>query len=498
MAVDADTGNLLARARAREEQDVRRAREDPAFFIEYCIRDEYSNARVFNAPFHREWHELFDEHPMAVLMAPVGHAKTQQIAVGRTLWHLGRDPNLRIAVVGNTSTQAEKILRSLRSHLERNERLRQVFPKLSRSTREEDPWHATMLTVERTTTSKDPSLQAIGAHGPVNGSRLDRIIIDDLVDFENSRTAEQRTKLIDWFDLVLMTRLYEAGRIEVIGTPWARDDLLHVLGARPGWFSNTYSAVHNPDEAPELWRPIWPQQWSLEQLHARMNVMTASAFVRKYLVRITRDAASRFQTAWFDAAYKLGTGRSMSYDAPRAQGGVRKLPTFTGVDLGIGETEQHARTVIFTIAALDNGRRLLCNVESGRWQAPEIIERLQSAYLRYGSQILVESNAAQKFIVDMCDGRFPVRGQVTGAGNKHSEEFGVESLAVELRRGMWVIPSGDAGRSIDPEVLAWVQECLDYDPSAHTGDRLMASWLAREALRQFGAPQQTDWDALQR
>jgi len=26
----------------------------------------------------------------------------------------------------------------------------------------------------------------------------------------------------------------------------------------------------------------------------------------------------------------------------------------------------------------------------------------------------------------------------------------------------------------------------------------MASWLAREALRQFGAPQQTDWDALQR
>ncbi len=37
---------------------------------------------------------------------------------------------------------------------------------------------------------------------------------------------------------------------------------------------------------------------------------------------------------------------------------------------------------------------------------------------------------------------------------------------------------------LHPEVDAWVNEMLYYDPRSHTGDRLMASWFAREAARQ--------------
>jgi hypothetical protein len=31
---------------------------------------------------------------------------------------------------------------------------------------------------------------------------------------------------------------------------------------------------------------------------------------------------------------------------------------------------------------------------------------------------------------------------------------------------------------------AWISEMIYYDPAAHTGDRLMASWFATECARQ--------------
>jgi len=62
----------------------------------------------------------------------------------------------------------------------------------------------------------------------------------------------------------------------------------------------------------------------------------------------------------------------------------------------------------------------------------------------------------------------------------------------------WVLPSGATGEAVPPEARAWIREMLYYSPGAHTGDRLMASWLAREALRRFAAPKRTRLDLQSR
>ena len=72
--------------------------------------------------------------------------------------------------------------------------------------------------------------------------------------------------------------------------------------------------------------------------------------------------------------------------------------------------------------------------------------------------------------------------------NKWDEAAGVESLAIEMRNMLWVMPSGADGLGIPPEGAAFINECLYFDPAQHTGDRLMAAWFAREALRKYGAP----------
>lgn len=47
-----------------------------------------------------------------------------------------------------------------------------------------------------------------------------------------------------------------------------------------------------------------------------------------------------------------------------------------------------------------------------------------------------------------------------------------------VRKGKWFALS-------HAEVDMWLSGARAFDPSAHTGDRLMASWLAKEGMRKF-------------
>ncbi len=477
----------LRRAKARRAEERNEARRSSAALVEYALRDEGTGKRLHNASFHREWHELVKAHDLVVLIAPVEHAKSQSIAIGKTLHMLGNDANLRGALISNTATMAEKLLGQIRTMIESNGRLHAVFPTLRRSRKSVDPWRQDRITIERTTVAKDPTLQALGAYGPVVGSRLDFIVLDDVLDFDNTRTEEQRKKLIEWFDTTVFTRLVKGGKIFVVGTPWHPDDLLHVLSARSGFTSRSYSAVHNPDDPPERWQPIWPEQWDHARLNHRRQNTTEVTFARKYLCRVRLDGISRFKNVWLQRMCQLGIGRTFLAEAPRQYVRGPRMPCFTGVDLGVGDQEGNALTVLFTIALMPDKRRLIVDIESGRWQAPDIIDRLESVYRRYDSTIWVESNAAQKFIVQIGSGRIPVTGFHTGS-NKWDESAGVESLAVEMRNGLWIMPSGINGTAIPPEGASFLNECLYFDPAQHTGDRLMAAWFAREAARKYGAP----------
>jgi hypothetical protein len=464
---------------------IHSARERVEDFVEFAIPHEKTGAELVNAPHHVEWQQFLRENRLAVLIASVEHAKSQQVGVGATLHALGRDPSLRVAIVSNTQGQACKLLSSIRQHVETNRRVQAVFPNLKRSKRVGSTWHSTALEFQRSTIAKDPSLQALGVGSAILGSRLDGIIVDDVLDFENTRTAEQVQKTLEWFDSSVFNRLTDGGFCWVIGTPWMPDDLLATLSARPGWASRTYGAVRNPDDAPEKWVPLWPEQFSADRLRKVAANLTPGNFARSYLCRVRTDQMSRFQEAWIEQCIANGKGRTTLNRQPVMVNGT-KLPCFTGVDLAVGKDAHNDLTVLFTIA-LEPGtqRRIVLECQSGRWQAPETLARITDVYRRYDSRILVEDNGAQSYLLQWATQQgLPVMPFTTGK-NKYDEAFGVESLAVEMRAGLWVIPSGFSGQDVPEELRAWIRELLFYNPDGHTGDRCMASWFAREAARSF-------------
>lgn len=474
---------VLAISKVLEAVHVHEAKTSSAAFVQYAFKHEETNAPIVNAPHHDDWHRFFDENTRAILFAAVEHGKTQHM-LGRLLFKLGKRPERRIAVISNTfDPHAVKIITALRTHIESNPRVKRVFPHLRPSELEGDSWGQSRLTVHRDTIAKDPSIQALGTFGPINGSRLDDILLDDILNFENTRTPEQINKLLGWLDSEVFTRVTANGSVEWIGTPWNPLDPMHEVAKRPAWASRRYSGVLNPTDPMERWRPLWPEQFSLERLKRIYDGTTPVNFARKYLCEVRMDSASRFQQAWIDHAKTLGVHHRFNDRQPHGLNG-QPWPCFTGVDLGIGQGEGHDLTVIFTIALDERKRKVVCEIQAGRWTAPEIVTRIQSAVVRYNSQVFVEDNAAQAFLVQWAsqDG-MPIRGFTTTAGKKYDEHFGIESLAVEMRNGGWIIPAAP-----NAEVEAWVQEMLFYTPDAHTGDRLMAAWLARECARAAGAP----------
>lgn len=482
-----DPTRLRQLAQRMRECRIVLARTDVNEFTQLVMRDERTGKPVVMAPHHAEWHRFLDSTPRAVMWAHVEAAKTSAVGVARELWKTGRNPNRRAAIISNTFGQSEKIVRSLGRYIEQSPELRQIFPRLRRS----EPWTTHQITVARDTYSRDPTIQSCGVHGNILGSRLDDVVVDDVLDYENTRSAAMRTDLLNWYTATITGRLVEDGTVVACGTAWHPDDIMHTFAKQPGWSSRRWPVLRADGSS------NWPSRWSLARIEQRRIELGPLEFARQMMCKARDEGAQRFKREWIETCLRLGDGYPMIYsmeevgasdpvfEAAWRLGGIR---LYTGVDLAVSKKSSADDTVLFTIAVYPNGMRRLLWIDSGKMSGPQIIEALVHCYRRFGSTMIVENVAAQAYIIQFSREltAMPVLPFQTSSRTKWNPEFGVESMAAEMAGGKWIIPN--MGGKMHSEVLRWVDEMLDYDPRQHTGDRLMASWFAREHARAADLP----------
>lgn len=455
-----------------ERQLQEAAREDINAFATAVVRDEATGKCLEQAPVHISWQHLADMHDRLLLWSAIEHGKTTQMSVMRPLWMLGRNPSLRMAIVSNTAGQATKILDSIRRTIETSTALHGIFPNLKPSG---DNWTNRSITVKRPYVAKDPSIQTLGIHGNVLGSRIDYLVIDDLLDVENTRTAQGREDCFRWLQAAVLSRLTARAAVLCVGTAFHPEDAMHRLAALPAWKAFRYPVMEENTNVPR-----WPERWPLERIQQRKLELGPLEFARQLLCIARSDEDARFKREWIDWCLARGAGKQMAYGLSALPPGVK---TYTGVDLAVQQKDSADCTCLFTIAVHPNGDREVLCIETGRWAGPEIVSRIIDTHRRFMSVCIVENNAAQDFIIQFARGQFavPIHAFTTGR-NKAHPEFGVESIAAEMAGRKWIIPSM-GGNGSHPEIQQWVQECLFYSPSEHTGDRLMGSWFAREGWR---------------
>lgn len=515
------TADIIEQAKQARQLSIQTARDNFDEFAELLLADEKTGRAIEQQWFHEEWTRIRNNpaHFKIILWSAVGLGKTQQNTIAYTIWMLGRNPRLRIAIVSKTEKNATVWTDAVAKHIESNPVVREVFPHL----RPGDKWSTQHRHIERPQGIAGPSFLPLGVDGTIIGFRLDLIICDDVVDGKNSRIESQRDHVYTWIDSGLFSRLEpDTGRVLMLANAWHPEDPNERFAKRDGWVSFRFPVEVTEDlvkQTPRVTRPVgrgglglrlgetvWPGRFNQPYLDRLRREELPSEYARARLCKPATDSDSRFRIEDIYVALERGANFPLpkdlqdflSWDDPETEfdglvihasesdfGGLTASDILEyfwivhGVDLSTGDSED--LTAIATLA-IDKvtGCRFVLSVVSGHWQAPEIIEKIKDTYGRFGGIFMVENNQCQAYIRQMLGftTAIPIVKYTTGKG-KADPRHGIESIAQELYQKKWVIPSlGNKGATPDIEHL--VEDMKGYSPPpAHTGDRLMALWFAQ-------------------
>jgi hypothetical protein len=517
------------RALTREEREqalrlwwqgvCREARSDVNRFVELSLKNDQADAS--DTPFkqqwfHREWHAAWMRERITVLHGATGYGKSEQI-IGHLLWRMGLEPRTRIAIVGKKADNAAKLLKKIKRQIEQNETIRSIFPEL----RPGDPWNDERLRVKGagidTTTN---TVEVYGIDGSPQGLRADIIVLDDVIDFENTLTDYQRQKTIDFVDAVIQSRLTTGGKLHILANAWHPDDLAFTYAKRPGIWHGVY-----PAENPVTGELLWPSFRSREWLDQKKSGMSPSQYSRMFLCHPRDEGTRIFKAEWLAFARTQGAGlrpRRTVTQAFTRDGRLRdqstllrlgqamrdRMTVVVGVDLATGKNEKKRQgdfTVFFVLGVDSDGRRHVLWIEKGRWSVDETLSRMRAMEARYQpDRFMVEDNGAQVFLAQFARKigfETPIE-DFTTTSKKWDESLGIEGIGVEMRAGAWVIPGPAEGQepdaylaSLAPDERAayqaigeWQQHLLDFTRGPHTSDIIMASYFAKEGALRLGSP----------
>lgn len=449
------------------------ARDDFGTFAEYVLRDEETGARIRLRPMHEEMCAGVAKHPFIVVEAHPESGKTNLLIVAYALWRLGRNPNLRIGLISAARDSAKKNLHSIKGYIEKSEALREVFPELKPG----DMWSTEAIIVTRPNVMKDPSIQTLGVHGQIQGSRLDLALGDDLLDMENTRTKTLRIDTSKWFRSVVLAR---ANECVFLTNTWHPEDLSVELVKERGFAHLQYPIYHRTTN-----ECTWPERWPEAKIQDRKIKIGPLEFARLFLCLPRDEGAQAFTPESIERTLHRGRGRVL-VPYLRDQDVPDDVIIVTGVDLAVTRRMKGAESAFYTVYVHPNTHRQVIGARSGRWGAREILTNLAEVGDAYGGVAVVEDNSAQKYLIEMAneldlDISIPVLSHTTGK-NKIDAELGIDSMAAEFDAGRWILPSGRGGKSastLEPEIRKLKSELEVYDQISHPGDRLMALWIAR-------------------
>ena len=319
-----------------------------------------------------------------------GAGKSTVGTVARTIFEILKNPNIRILIGSNTQLQAEIFLREIKAHFESNDKLKQIFgeyvgPK----------WDAREIVVKgRTKQYRESTVTCIGVGGPTASRHYDLLILDDLVDEENSRTELQRERLQIWYYKSLMPTLLSGGRILLLGTRWHPKDLYgYIIKNTPLIRVLIIPAIRESGVS------AWPSEWPIDKL-----------------LRIKAEVGVPI----FETQYQMNTnameGKIFSFDSFFWYENLpQNLIRFQGCDLAISKNVTSDFFSFCTIGLDPNtGKIYVVDIHRGRKTFREQEEYIQKQIFRHDPiKVGIEANQYQAALVGSVQEKFG-KGKILG------------------------------------------------------------------------------------
>ena len=176
--------------------------------------------------------ELLDSDTQFVLIKAPRESRKSTILQCFVIRQILRNPNVRICYIGRTDDVTKGKAIAIRAQLERIDRddgLAKLFGKQIG-----EKWEETEFTVAGRTHVglQNATFTAFSMDSFPTGGRFDFVILDDFIDHTNVNTPEQNRKSKEKWGL-LQPFMANGGRIVVVGTTWADDDLYAHMESSP-------------------------------------------------------------------------------------------------------------------------------------------------------------------------------------------------------------------------------------------------------------------------
>ena len=548
-------------ARADRKPDVMKVwRQDPAFMkqlekareegertlsivtgdAKYKIGFEQFSAEFLDSPIfphHRSWIDILEArepsytHPSMVyepaspkrllLNVPPEHAKSTVITVNYCVYRIAMDPNIKITIVSKTQERAKEYLYSIKQRLshERWAKMQAVYGSAGGWKEDADTWKADRIYLSRDSTEKDPTVQALGVGGQITGARSNLIILDDVVTTSNAHEWE---KQLLWLQRDVVTRLGDNGKLLIVGTRIAANDLYreirnpeHWTGGKTPFTYMSMPAVLEFDDDPEKWTTLWPKsqipwegsdenilpdadglypKWDGPALFRRRSEVSPSAWALVYQQQDIQEDSIFPPTCVQGSINRMRKRGKLKPGTPGHPAEHGQWYTIMGLDPAMtGNTA----AVIMTVDR-QTRKRYILDVENMQEPTPQKIRALIEAWCtKYHPQELrIEINAHQKaYALDedlrsyLASAGVKFSSQFTGK-NKWDTAFGVAAMSslFGTMRGatfnndnLMEMPSQEGSEGIK----ALIQQLITWKPDTKgKTDCVMALWFCELRARE--------------
>lgn len=207
---------------------------------------------------------FFDSNPAQYKLGlmPRDHFKSSAITIAGNCQKAVRNPEERILICNEASTNAERFLRAIRQHCESNRVFRTLYsdilPKDTRKVR----WNDSELEFKREGVYPEPTFDTIGMTGALTSRHYSHMTFDDVISEEavkSSKVMEDTKSRLSSLTALLTNA--NTDTVWFIGTRWAMMDVYaHRMKVMGGMLARFIRAAIEDGE------PIFPERFTLETL----------------------------------------------------------------------------------------------------------------------------------------------------------------------------------------------------------------------------------------
>lgn len=329
-------------------------------------------------------------HRKTLTLVYRGAGKTTTGTICKAIHYIVCDPNVRILIASKTAKNAEDFLKEIKGHFEGNERFREIFGDYVGTNR----WDASAIEVRgRSAPAKEPTINTVGVEGAIASKHYDVILADDLVDEENSRTKSQRERMLDWHYKVLLPTLRPPhldvpyrGDLHYLGTRFHYEDLYgHLMaqqidgsGGELKGSTMVIPALNDNGESP------WPEMHTPEWFEEKKKTYGLIRYKSQYECNTEAMKGKIFR---YDDCEVVEDSKFPKLD---------QIPTFMGIDLAIGQEEQHDMFAIVVLGKSSESFWVMEFFEGQLRFKDQTTKILEFAKRWKPARTFIEANAYQK------------------------------------------------------------------------------------------------------